>query len=137
MFIVDGTLKRSLTYWSEADVDPRNVAMRGSEANRTSLIKVGMSLGHSLIQLCGPAQTQHGVQKVVSEAQKELRLFGNSEVNIITNFKNFLKNWNVYQKITKEGLSVLPIIRVNGRIITEREYPKLEMLINEVEKNRE
>jgi len=85
--------------------------------------------------LCGPVPDPAllGVQDAITEIQREFE--GSVEIvraNIITNFKDFLDNWDVYQKITKEGLSALPITKVNGRIIAEREYPKLETLKNEV-----
>lgn len=85
--------------------------------------------------LCGPASdpTLLDVQDAITEIQKEFE--GSVEIvraNIIMNFKDFLGNWDVYQKITKEGLSTLPITKVNDRIIAERGYPKLETLRNEV-----
>ena len=57
-----------------------------------------------------------------------------ARVNIVTDFKGFLDNLDVYQKITKEGLSVLPITKINDRVIAERGYPTLETHRNELER---
>ena len=70
---------------------------------------------------CGPGRRYEGSVEV-------------ARANIITNFKDFLDNWDVYQKIQKEGLSALPITKVNDRIISERGYPELETLRDEVKR---
>jgi hypothetical protein len=43
-----------------------------------------------------------------------------------------LENRDVYEEVTKKGLSALPIVKINGNIIAEGEYPTFEMLKNEV-----
>jgi len=87
--------------------------------------------------LCGPAPDPIliDIQNTITELQKEFK--DSVEIvraNMITNFKDFLDNWDVYQRITKEGLSALPITKVNGKIIAEGSYPNLEMLKSEVER---
>ena len=87
--------------------------------------------------LCGPAPdpTLIEAQNAMREIQKEFKdSVEVARVNIVTDFKGFLDNWDVSQKITKEGLSVLPITKINDRVIAERGYPTLETLRNELER---
>jgi len=87
--------------------------------------------------LCGPAPdpTLIDAQNAMKEIQKEFKdSVEVARVNIVTDFKGFLDNLDVYQKITKEGLSVLPITKINDRVIAERGYPTLETLRNELER---
>jgi hypothetical protein len=85
--------------------------------------------------LCGPSPDPSliGIQNTTIQLEKEFK--DTVEVvraNIIANLDQFLENRDVYEEVTKKGLSALPIVKVNGNIIAEGEYPTFEMLKNEV-----
>lgn len=84
--------------------------------------------------LCGPVDpTLLQFQNTLIELKKEFKdSIEIARANMIANLDVFLDNWDVYEKVSREGLGVLPIIKINGKIIFEAHYPDLETLQNYV-----
>lgn len=76
--------------------------------------------------LCGP--TIDPVLLDVNEMVLRLKASGVDVVRyqLGAQPKEFMANQDVYQLLKKEGLSVLPITTVNGKVIRTGEYPSWE-----------
>lgn len=87
--------------------------------------------------LCGPSINPAliEIQNTINSLQKEFRdSVDIVRIDMAMNFNVFLDNWDVFEKVNKQGVNALPITKVNGSIMTEKRYPDFETLKNEIEK---
>ena len=87
--------------------------------------------------LCGPSidpaliEIQNTINKIKNEFKESVDI---ARIDMAMNFNTFLDNWDIFEKVNKQGISVLPITKVNGSIVAEKLYPDFETLKSEIEK---
>lgn len=90
--------------------------------------------------LCGPSidPALLEIQNTITQLKKE---FGDSveiaRIDMALDFNVFLDNWDVFERVQKQGIAALPITKVNGDIIAEAGYPDLETMRNEIRRELE
>ena len=85
--------------------------------------------------LCGPSPDPSlmEIQNTTAQLRREFKdAVEIVRANIVGDFSQFLESWDVYEKVRKGGVAVLPIVKVNGNIVAEGGYPNLETLRKEV-----
>lgn len=87
--------------------------------------------------LCGPnidtslIEIQNTINKIKNEFKDSVDI---ARIDMAVNFNVFLDNWDVFEKVNKQGINALPITKVNGSIVAEKYYPDFETLKNKIEK---
>lgn len=87
--------------------------------------------------VCGPEPDKELIEfnEALKKVKAEFLDVGITRASISFDAKMFLENKEIFQLIKEEGQKVLPVISINGKIISKQKYLKLNDLREELEKN--
>jgi len=86
--------------------------------------------------VCGPDPDKELIEfnETLKKIKTEFADVDITRASISFDAKMFLKNKEIFQLIKEEGQKALPVIYINGRIISKYKYLKLNELREELEK---
>jgi glutaredoxin len=87
--------------------------------------------------VCGPEPDKELIEfnETLKKIKAEFADIDITRASISFDAKMFLENKEIFQLVKEEGQKVLPVICINGKIISKQKYLKLNELREELEKN--
>jgi glutaredoxin len=109
---------------------------RGRKMNKNSLVIYEGAMCCST-GVCGPEPDKELIEfnETLKKIKTEFADVDITRASISFDAKMFLENKEIFQLIKEEGQKPLPVICINGRIISKQKYLKLNELREELEKN--
>jgi hypothetical protein len=86
--------------------------------------------------VCGPEPDKELIEfnQTLKKLQGEFKELNVTRANMSFNIRMFLENKQIFKLIKEDGPEMLPIITLNGNIISKQSYLTYEELKNEVRK---
>ena len=86
--------------------------------------------------VCGPEPDKELIEfnQTLKKLQGEFKELNVTRANMSFNIRLFLENKQIFKLIKEDGPEMLPIITLNGNIISKQSYLTYEELKNEVRK---
>jgi hypothetical protein len=86
--------------------------------------------------VCGPEPDKELIEfnQTLKKLQGEFKELNVTRANMSFNIRMFLENKQIFKLIKEDGPEMLPIITLNGNIISKQKYLTYEELKNEVRK---
>lgn len=85
--------------------------------------------------ICGPEPDKELVEftETLKKLQNDYKDLNITRASLSFNVGMFLENNEISRVIREEGLNVLPIVSIDGKVVSKQKYPKYVELKREVE----
>ncbi len=86
--------------------------------------------------VCGPEPNKELIElnEALKRLQKDFKELNAVRASMSFNLNMFLENQEISQMVKENGITILPITTINGKIIARQKYPTYADLKREIEK---